>query len=118
MSPVSILIVVVLPAPFGPRNPKISPRFTSREMPRTASTLRPVNGLRNVFQSLSTERTMSVAIAGLSERVFPAEPGLDGGRRVLIGDDELNAAVLRAIRGGYVWCDRFRLSVALGLHAA
>src|SRR5258705_5055733 len=27
--PVSICIVVVLPAPFGPRNPRISPRFNS-----------------------------------------------------------------------------------------
>src|SRR5687768_15794265 len=29
-SPVSILMVVVLPAPFGPRNPKISPAFTAK----------------------------------------------------------------------------------------
>ena len=40
MSPVSILIVVVLPAPFGPRKPKISPAPTVNEMPRTASTRR------------------------------------------------------------------------------
>jgi hypothetical protein len=32
-------MVVVLPAPLGPRNPKISPAFTSKEMPRTASTI-------------------------------------------------------------------------------
>ena len=30
--------VVVLPAPFGPRNPTISPPATSRLTPRTAST--------------------------------------------------------------------------------
>src|SRR5215469_966527 len=32
-------IVVVFPAPFGPRNPKISPRSTLMEMPRTACSL-------------------------------------------------------------------------------
>jgi hypothetical protein len=31
-------IVVDLPAPFGPRNPKISPAVTSKSMPLTAST--------------------------------------------------------------------------------
>src|SRR5262249_28124266 len=33
---VSILIVVVFPAPFGPRNAKISPAFTSNEILSTA----------------------------------------------------------------------------------
>ena len=33
-----ILMVVVLPAPFGPRKPKVSPRTTSKSIPRTAST--------------------------------------------------------------------------------
>jgi hypothetical protein len=28
---------VVFPAPFGPRNPKTSPRPTSKSIPRTAS---------------------------------------------------------------------------------
>src|SRR5215472_5864721 len=32
-----ILIVVDLPAPFGPRKPKVSPGRTSKPMPRTAS---------------------------------------------------------------------------------
>src|SRR6516225_4640897 len=32
-----ILIVVDLPAPFGPRKPKVSPAATSKPMPRTAS---------------------------------------------------------------------------------
>ena len=41
MRPVSILIVVVLPAPFGPRKPKISPRGTSKLTPCTASTRLP-----------------------------------------------------------------------------
>src|ERR1700722_1609063 len=33
----SILIVVDLPAPLGPRNPKVSPTGTSKSIPRTAS---------------------------------------------------------------------------------
>ena len=36
--PVSILIVVDLPAPFGPRNPTASPRATARSMSRSAIT--------------------------------------------------------------------------------
>jgi hypothetical protein len=35
---ISILIVVVLPAPFGPGSPKSSPFAISNETPRTAST--------------------------------------------------------------------------------
>src|SRR5919197_3579441 len=37
-SVISILIVVVLPAPFGPSSPKSSPSPTSKLTPRTAST--------------------------------------------------------------------------------
>jgi hypothetical protein len=33
---VSIIMVVLLPAPFGPKNPKISPSFTLKEMSSTA----------------------------------------------------------------------------------
>jgi hypothetical protein len=33
-----MLIVVDLPAPFGPRNPNVSPACTSKSTPRTAST--------------------------------------------------------------------------------
>src|SRR5690606_20921761 len=39
-SPVSIFRVVVLPAPFGPRKPTISPGPTRNVMSRTASTVR------------------------------------------------------------------------------
>ncbi len=35
---VAIEIVVVLPAPFGPSSPKISPCFSSRSIPFTATT--------------------------------------------------------------------------------
>ena len=37
--PVNILIVVVFPAPFGPRNPYISPFFISRLIELTATIL-------------------------------------------------------------------------------
>src|SRR4051812_34729709 len=53
--------VVVLPAPFGPRKPKISPSETSRSTPRTASTVffsrpwRDVNDLRNPRVSIMRE---------------------------------------------------------------
>ena len=30
-------IAVVLPAPFGPRNPNVSPRSTTKSMPSTAT---------------------------------------------------------------------------------
>ncbi len=33
----SIEIVVDLPAPLGPRKPNVSPRATSKSIPRTAS---------------------------------------------------------------------------------
>ena len=39
-SVVSILIVVVLPAPFGPSRPKSSPCSIAKSTPRTASTTR------------------------------------------------------------------------------
>jgi hypothetical protein len=38
MSPASILIVVVLPAPFGPSRPKTSPSAIVRVSPSTAVT--------------------------------------------------------------------------------
>src|SRR3990172_1485396 len=38
ISPTSILSVVVLPAPLGPRKPKTSPRFTSSVRPLSAPT--------------------------------------------------------------------------------
>ena len=45
--PVSIFMVVDLPAPFGPRNPRTSPRATEKLIPSTA-----VNG-PNFFTSPS-----------------------------------------------------------------
>ena len=58
--------VVVLPAPFGPRKPKISPRATCRLTPRTASTAppRPGNRLRS---------SLTVITSGIASS-FPAGP--------------------------------------------
>src|ERR1700677_3007119 len=61
--PMSILMVVVLPAPFGPRKPKISPRRTSSEMPRTASTLRPVKGVLYDLRRSLMRSTVSVTVS-------------------------------------------------------
>ncbi len=36
-SPINIRIVVVLPAPFGPRKPKKQPRSTRKVSPSTAA---------------------------------------------------------------------------------
>src|SRR5690554_6519004 len=54
MRPVSILMVVVLPAPLGPRKPKMSPCFTEKETSRTASTRLRVKPRRNSFRKPST----------------------------------------------------------------
>ena len=35
-TPIIMLIVVVLPAPFGPSSPNVSPLWTSKEIPSTA----------------------------------------------------------------------------------
>ena len=58
-SVVSILTVVDLPAPFGPRKPNTSPASTRRSTPRTASTVS--ERLRYVFirPSASTAASMS-----------------------------------------------------------
>ena len=45
-------MVVVLPAPFGPRKPKISPRRTSKRDARTASTLPSREGLAERLREL------------------------------------------------------------------
>src|SRR5689334_5969394 len=57
-SVVSIRSVVVLPAPFGPRKPTISPSATLRSTPRTASTVR----LRLVNVRVSPSASMIVIV--------------------------------------------------------
>src|SRR5512140_3323946 len=52
-NPSSILMVVVLPAPLGPRRPKISPFSTSKETSWTARTGFPQNPTLKVLDSFS-----------------------------------------------------------------
>src|SRR3954465_4055291 len=71
------LMVVVLPAPFGPRSPKISPRRTSIERSMTARTFRPQNPTRKVF-----ERCSAAMIAfSIGAHVYsPAPPAATNGK--------------------------------------
>ena len=55
--PISVRIVVVLPAPFGPTKPKMWPRSTANETPRSASTFLRRNGVRYVFRRSRTSMT-------------------------------------------------------------
>jgi len=57
ITPVSILMVVVLPAPVGPKKPKSSPFFTSKLMLLTAS-----NSLK-CFVKLLTSMAFLVLVA-------------------------------------------------------
>src|SRR5579872_1780037 len=74
----SIRRVVVLPAPFGPRKPKISPAWTSRSMPATAST-DPLRDLKTRRRP-RTEITAGAVIAtGILDKPTGARrPGLAG----------------------------------------
>src|SRR6266540_4723185 len=56
MSPISILMVVVLPAPFGPTKPKISPSETESVRSWTAWTRRLRNPTSNTFEMPSVRR--------------------------------------------------------------
>src|SRR5450759_293047 len=66
----SMRSVVVLPAPFGPRNPKISPECTVRSTPATASTDR--------LRDLKTRRSPRVSITSSTAKIVA---GRDDGRR-------------------------------------
>ncbi len=59
MSPMSILMGVVFPAPFGPTKPKISPCATDRDRSFTASTRLRRNPTSNVFVSPSVRRIIA-----------------------------------------------------------
>src|SRR3954462_8874142 len=56
-NPSSILMVVVLPAPLGPRGPKISPFSTSKETSWTARTGLPQKPTRKVLERFSARTT-------------------------------------------------------------
>src|SRR3982074_1569220 len=58
----SMLIVVVFPAPLGPRNPNTSPVATSKSTPRTA------------WMSPKVLTSSRTTIAGVSVRPWPAAP--------------------------------------------
>ena len=63
----SMLIVVVLPAPFGPRKPNTSPGATSKSTPLTASVLPYV--LRNLLTATAVSVLIrSSAVSGLRWR--------------------------------------------------
>src|SRR5215510_10170723 len=74
--------VVVLPAPFGPRKPKISPSATVRSRPATASTvvvwrrLRVWKHLRNPFVSIIAGPPASIMDASAHRaHELPGRPG-------------------------------------------
>src|SRR4029079_11792716 len=82
ISPSRHRMVVVFPAPFGPRNPKTPPSGTSRSRPSTAL----VGGLRNLRYSLTSPETSMTAIdrtlshgalqtAGFGLGAFPERDG-------------------------------------------
>src|SRR5438105_9952752 len=75
MSVHRMLMVVDLPAPFGPRTPKISPGRTSRSIPRTAST-----GPKFLTRSCTEMASWSFMRLALSRRLDAPAPHL------LLGD--------------------------------
>ncbi len=72
IDPVSIRIVVVLPDPFGPRNPNTSPQATSNVMPSTAA---------NVPYLLVTSRMRTTGLAADSPLIPTASVVLRGSPR-------------------------------------
>src|SRR5262249_15542769 len=96
-SVVSMRSVVVLPAPFGPRKPTISPSSTVRSTPRTAST-RPLR-LENVrARPQASMIAMPVSFRSLpAVRARVAGPGLGLVRRQL--RQELRELVMPANLG-------------------
>ena len=78
-SVMSILIVVVLPAPFGPSSPNSSPRSTVKSTPRTASTSfveRWPMPVRETYERRRSATSMTGSVIGRSRRGSRA-----GGRR-------------------------------------
>src|SRR5690349_2797812 len=66
MSPHSMRMVVVLPEPFGPRMPKISPRRIVNDTSSTATTL--PNVLRSPLTTTTSERSAPGVFASLTAR--------------------------------------------------
>src|SRR5215471_18877524 len=102
-SVVSIRRVVVLPAPFGPRKPTISPSSTVRSTPRTASTVRfrlrnvrarPSASIIGILASFLFLDGLFLASTGLVVR----QPGQDRGELVVPPDLGLHAQLAAAHR--------------------
>src|SRR5688572_15343535 len=73
-------IVVVLPAPLGPRKPKTSPCFTSKLTPRSASTFLRRKGVRYVLARFVVSRTFTGCSSQCSRvATLDAEPELEPG---------------------------------------
>ena len=94
MKPVSIRIVVDLPAPLGPRNPRTSPRSTAKLTSSTAVTgPKRFASLSSLTISCTTAlRVPRLEAVGPRSRVGPTArggPGLDGTSvtRLRIGDN-------------------------------
>ena len=73
--PVSIFIVVVLPAPFGPRNPTISLFSTEKLTSRTAVNLPNVLYKCSAVTMLIVSGTYSTTYARHSKLKLPQSPG-------------------------------------------
>src|SRR5690606_9892128 len=80
--PISIFIVVVLPAPLGPRNPNSSPRSTAKLIPSTATVRLRENPRTNSLRRFSTSSTAADigdaedTPAGESDRSETGQPKL------------------------------------------
>src|SRR5947209_7822799 len=71
-------MVVVLPAPFGPRRPKISPRRTSTDRSTTARTFRPQKPTRKVLERCSATTAVSIGAHVYRAAGGPARTELRG----------------------------------------
>src|SRR5581483_9021839 len=93
MNPSSTFIVVVLPAPFGPRKPNTSPGFTDRLRPSTAR----LAGEREPAARYSTQRFSMRRIGSAARAVIDPPAGF--------ADGDLESwdtgAFIRAIP---IWC--------------
>ena len=85
-------IVVVFPAPFGPRKPWISPGFTSRLTPSTAVKLPYV--LTRSWMAIIGEGGTAQATGSTSIRRWPLGNGIDSGAMSagLPADEDRNRA--------------------------
>src|SRR5438270_732590 len=86
--------VVVLPAPFGPRKPRISPSRTVRSIPRTAS-LAVLRELREELEAVSPRVGLMPRYAA-SRRVIEDAPALRS--RLWASGQEVQANLEQALR--------------------